>query len=63
MGLKGVVIVVAIILVLEGALALASTKWIISLTKKLVKNQDLLRTFGFLELLVGLALLFFALNQ
>jgi uncharacterized protein YjeT (DUF2065 family) len=63
MGLKGVVIVVAIILILEGAMALASTKWIISLTKKLVKNQNLLRTFGFLELLVGLALLLFAINQ
>jgi uncharacterized protein YjeT (DUF2065 family) len=63
MGLKGVVIIVAIILVLEGAMALASTKWMISLTKKIVKNQELLRTFGFLELLIGLALLFFALNQ
>lgn len=57
------VIILAIILILEGAMALASTKLVVSLTKKIIKNQDLLRTLGFLELLVGLALLFFTLNQ
>ncbi|HLC54646.1 MAG TPA: hypothetical protein VJK07_03415 [Candidatus Nanoarchaeia archaeon] len=63
MGLKEIMMLVAILIALEGALALVSTKFVISVTKKLIKNKDLLRTFGFLEFLVGLALLFFALQS
>lgn len=57
------IVIVSILLIGEGAFVLLLPKKIKTLTIKIIKNETTLRTFGFIELLIGLALLVFAISS
>lgn len=55
--------IVSILLIGEGIFVLALPKKTKTLTIKIIKNETTLRTFGFIELLIGLALLLLAISS
>ncbi len=55
--------IVSILLICEGIFVLALPKKAKTVTIKIIKNETTLRTFGFIELLIGLALLLLAISS
>ena len=55
-----ILITIAVIMIIESSVILAFKKDVIKILKDVVKKPNLLRKFGFIELIIGLILLIFS---
>jgi len=58
-----IILILSLLLIGEGIFVLALPKKTRTLTIKIIKNETTLRTLGFIELLIGLALLLLAVSS